>query len=317
MDPAPRVHPMTVTEPSITKIERIHAPSRRQFTKEFVEQRKPVIITGVADQWRAFRDWTPDRLKRVAGDAEVAVHYNARGSFHDWYTNPTAREDRRMKLADVIDIMRGPRERAHHYYMTEHLLAEISAELCNDLSVGSLIDERPVRGVCTGPTFFFGCDTSMPAHYHSTTEAFMCQLQGTKQVILHAPEQTPNLYPLPWYAPGYNFSQVDWFRDHIWKNVDYERFPLVKRAEALEFTVHPGEILFIPIHWWHVTNVDGYQLSITYFFKSDRSRWCYPHPGREVENHEAYRSFRERRAAEGKPVPEGRAGLTLYERMHL
>ena len=308
---------MTTMLPSTNDIERVHCPTRKQFNEEFVEQRTPVILTGVADQWKAFTDWTPDYLTSVAGDAEVTVHHNEGGSFHDWYTNPSARSDQKMKLADVIKVMQGPAVEAHKYYMTEHLLAEISPELCRDLSVGGLIDERPLPGNCTGPAFFFGQDTSMPAHYHTTTEAFMCQLQGTKRVILHGPEQTPKLYPLPWSVPGYNFSRVDWFRDHIWKNIDDQQFPLAREAECIEFTVHPGEILFIPIHWWHVTNVDGYQLSITYFFKSDRKRWNFPHPGKEVQAHEAFRHFRNLCEALGSPVPSFEGGLTLYEKMNL
>ena len=92
----------------------------------------------------------------------------------------------------------------------------------------------------------------------------------------------------------------------------------MKEAQAVEFTVHPGEILFIPVHWWHVTNVKGYQVSITYFWASDRKRWCFPSPGREVQAHEAFRHFRKLCESLGVPVPQSRDGaLTLYEELSL
>lgn len=311
---------MTLTRipPSVDHVDRIERPSRKQFEEDYVAQRKPVIITGIADQWEAFSKWTPDYLKSVAGDTEVGVHYSESGDFHSWYNDPRMRRDRRVKFGDVIDIMTGPAERAHKYYMTEHNLGWVSNALLGDLSVGSLIDETPLPGVCTGPTLFLGQDTSMPSHFHATTEAFMCQLQGTKTVLLHGPEQTPCLYPHPWFTNPYNFSRVNWFRDHIWKNVDYEKFPLVEKAEGIEFQVHPGEILFIPVHWWHVTTVKGYQLSITYFWRSDRARWCFPTPGREVAAHEAFLHFKRMCEALGAPLPQEQDGaLTLYEELNL
>lgn len=32
-------------------IDRIHAPSREEFTREYVYKRKPAIITGLMDSW--------------------------------------------------------------------------------------------------------------------------------------------------------------------------------------------------------------------------------------------------------------------------
>lgn len=340
---------MTQIQPSITEIGRVHNPTREEFDREFVQKRKPVIITGVADQWRAMSEWTPDYLKATAGQAEVDVHFSEKGNFHRWYTEPEKRTDLKMKFGDMIDIMRGPAETANKYYMTEHNLSLISEDLLGDLTVGSLIDETVGPGKCTGPTLFLGQNTCMPSHLHGTTEAFMCQLQGTKEVILHGPEQTPKLYPLPWYSSQYLFSEVDWFTDRQWKKVDYDKYPLAKDAQALEFTVHPGEILFIPVHWWHVTSVQGYQLSITYFWMSDRSRWHFPSPGNEVQAHLALEQFkkmfaamdqkglfsgggarREKRTKEafehfqkmcealGCPLPEGEGtAQTLYEQMNL
>jgi len=339
---------MTTIPPSITRIDRVEAPTREQFERDYVKQRKPVIITGVADQWKAFSDWTPEYLKSLAGNVEVDVHYNAEGNFHKWYTNTPDRHDQRLPFGKMIDIMRGPAETARKHYMTEHSLGLISPDLVPDLSVSSLIDETIGPGRCTGPTLFVGHNTCMPAHLHGTTEAFMCQLQGTKEIILHGPEQTPKLYSLPWYSHQYIFSEVDWFRGCQWKNVDYDKYPLVKEAEALEFTVYPGEILFIPVHWWHVTSVEGYQLSVTYFWASDRERWYFPSLGREVQAHEAFLHFqrmflaldqkkrgrrdrqREARAQEalkhfekmcdalGCPLPTDEAGTqTLYEQLNL
>jgi hypothetical protein len=78
---------MTTFAP-VTDVDRIESPSRREFEEEYVKRRKPVIITGVGNQWKAY-EWTPDYLKKVAGKDQCTVHYNEKGNFKRWYTHMT------------------------------------------------------------------------------------------------------------------------------------------------------------------------------------------------------------------------------------
>ena len=137
----------------------------------------------------------------------------------------------------------------------------------------------------------------MPMHYHPTTEAFMAQLTGTKKVTLYGPEQYGKVYPRPWYGQSYIFSDVDWETQRAMaknepEHMDFDKFPKLRSARPMHFTVHPGEVLFIPVHWWHVTSVEGSQLSMTWFWMSERARWHYPSPGLQVRAREAMRVSR-------------------------
>jgi ribosomal protein L16 Arg81 hydroxylase len=64
------------------------------------------------------------------------------------------------------------------------------------------------------------------------------------------------------------FSQVDP------ENVDRDRFPLFRKAKPIEITVAPGEVLFIPIGWWH--HVRALDLSISISFSNFRFKNRYP-----------------------------------------
>jgi hypothetical protein len=43
--------------------------------------------------------------------------------------------------------------------------------------------------------------------------------------------------------------------------VDLARFPGMQQANLIECTLEPGELLFLPIGWWHY--VEGLEASVT------------------------------------------------------
>ena len=173
-----------------------------------------------------------------------------------------------MPFGEFIEQVRRPVE-GRQYYMTEHELRLVSPKLVEDVDVSRYIDK-------TDPLLFVGHDTFMPLHYHGTTEALLSQLTGTKTVWLYSPDQFKRLYAGPWYSYSPLFSRVDPRRP------DFDRFPGFRDAVPLEFTLHPGEVLFIPVHWWHVTSVTGYQVSMTCFWKAGLRQYTYPSPAFQV-----------------------------------
>lgn len=266
-----------------SQIERVESPTREDFEKNYLKQNKPVIITGVASKWQAFSEWkNPDHLKSLAGDANVTVHFNENANFHEWYLNPQERIDQQMKLSELIDKLLGdpPDPR---YYMTEHNFSMISNKLLKHVDFSKYLgDGKPFE-----PLLFLGRDTCMPMHYHGTTEAFLCQLYGKKKITLYSPDQHSFLYAQPWYQRSPLFSQINGRQIHDAKP-DYDSFPKFKRARPVEFTLEPGEMLFIPVHWWHLTSVTGYQISVTHFWKAKLQAWHFPTPGLQVIAREVF-----------------------------
>jgi hypothetical protein len=72
------------------------------------------------------------------------------------------------------------------------------------------------------------------------------QVEGRKHVLLFPPSQTYNLYPHPVAHQMDNFTIADP------EAPDTERFPALARARALETTLTPGEVLWLPRFWWHL-----------------------------------------------------------------
>lgn len=256
------------------EIQRVERPTREQFQHDWVDRNRPVILTGVASVWPA-KGWTTDYLKSVAADSTVTVHYQEEADFHYWYQHLGQRQDREMRFGQLLDLLtEEPPER--RYYMTEHELEKVSPKLLEDVDVSRYLDNAI-------PMLFMGRDTYMPMHYHGATEALLCQLYGSKTITLYSPDQFSLLYPRRWYSRAPVFSRVDT------RDPDLDRYPNFRKARPMTFQLEPGEILFIPVHWWHVTGVEGFQVSMTCFWKAKMSCYTFPAPGLQTVARESLR----------------------------
>nr|XP_046260448.1 HSPB1-associated protein 1 homolog isoform X2 [Scatophagus argus]XP_046260449.1 HSPB1-associated protein 1 homolog isoform X2 [Scatophagus argus]XP_046260450.1 HSPB1-associated protein 1 homolog isoform X2 [Scatophagus argus]XP_046260451.1 HSPB1-associated protein 1 homolog isoform X2 [Scatophagus argus]XP_046260452.1 HSPB1-associated protein 1 homolog isoform X2 [Scatophagus argus] len=97
-----------------------------------------------------------------------------------------------------------------------------------------------------------------PCHMDSYGYNLVLQVQGRKRWHLFPPEDTVHLYPtrIP-YEESSVFSQVDVLQP------DLRRFPAFQGARAHIVTLQPGQVLYVPRHWWHyVESVDPITVSI-------------------------------------------------------
>ncbi|KAM6223948.1 HSPB1-associated protein 1 [Rhynchocyon petersi] len=97
-----------------------------------------------------------------------------------------------------------------------------------------------------------------PCHLDSYGCNLVFQVQGRKRWHLFPPEDTPFLYPtrIP-YEESSVFSKINVV------NPDLKRFPQFQKAERHMVTLNPGQVLFVPRHWWHyVESIDPLTVSI-------------------------------------------------------
>ncbi|XP_010878040.2 HSPB1-associated protein 1 homolog isoform X2 [Esox lucius] len=108
-------------------------------------------------------------------------------------------------------------------------------------------------------TLWIGTDgASTPCHLDTYGYNLVLQVQGRKRWHLFPPADTGCLYPtrIP-YEESSVFSQVDVLQP------DLERFPSFRNARAHTVTLQPGQVLFVPRHWWHfVECVDPVTVSV-------------------------------------------------------
>ncbi|KAL4618070.1 HSPB1-associated protein 1 isoform X1 [Arapaima gigas] len=101
-------------------------------------------------------------------------------------------------------------------------------------------------------------EANTPCHQDSYGCNLVLQVQGRKKWHLFPPGDTGCLYPtrIP-YEESSVFSQVNVVQP------DLQRFAAFSGARRHIVTLHPGQVLFVPRHWWHyVESIDPLTVSV-------------------------------------------------------
>ncbi|XP_051998421.1 HSPB1-associated protein 1 homolog [Xyrauchen texanus] len=104
-----------------------------------------------------------------------------------------------------------------------------------------------------------------PCHLDSYGCNLVFQVQGRKRWHLFPPDDTSCLYPtrIP-YEESSVFSQVSVVHP------DQKKFPAFRRAQVHTVTLKPGQVLFVPRHWWHyVESLDPVTISVNSWIEMD------------------------------------------------
>jgi ribosomal protein L16 Arg81 hydroxylase len=100
-------------------------------------------------------------------------------------------------------------------------------------------------------------NTKSPLHFDPNPNLF-CQITGRKYFRIY--DKNENCHPHPnWKLK--NTSQVDI------ENVDIVKFPNFNSLNYWEFEVSPGEIVFIPLKFWHFVKSLEPSISINFWFR--------------------------------------------------
>eukprot|EP00047_Mylnosiga_fluctuans_P012171 m.24718 g.24718 ORF g.24718 m.24718 type:complete len:165 (+) comp4048_c0_seq2:326-820(+) len=100
--------------------------------------------------------------------------------------------------------------------------------------------------------------TVSPLH-HDPARNLLAQVVGAKYLRLYAPATTLRLYPHP-DTLLHNTSMVDV------EAPDLARFPLFADAPYLEAVLLPGEMLYIPPHYWHYVRSLSVSFSVSFWW---------------------------------------------------
>lgn len=231
-------------------IDRHDRLDRATFLRDYYSANRPVVITGRMADWRAMR-WTPECLAGRLADREVQVQ--TRRLANPRYESESARHHETMRFADFMRRVTSGRE-SNDIYMTANnggANAPALRELWDDIvQIPEYLDDRDPGNL---GFFWIGpAGTITPAH-HDLTNNFMAQIVGRKRVHLVDGLDIPRMY-----NHLHVYSEVD--LEHI----DYDRFPLMRDVDVLSYDLQPGELLFLPVGWWH--QVRALDLSITVTF---------------------------------------------------
>ncbi|MBP7951690.1 MAG: cupin-like domain-containing protein [Verrucomicrobiales bacterium] len=216
------------------------------FRRQFRDVGKPVIVTDALSGWAALERWTPASLAERFPDRVVKFKYGGL----------------EMPLREFIPQVLASSAEKPAPYLTNLPLAATFPELLPEISplpdlCGANWAERGLlhpalrRDLKRGALlelYIGGPGGAFPiVHWDGlSTHVLLMQVHGIKQYWVWPPEDAPFLYA----TEPRNVSAIS--------NVetpDLQRFPRLAKARTTTFTLHPGELLFVPSRWWHTARM--------------------------------------------------------------
>ncbi|XP_069011081.1 HSPB1-associated protein 1 homolog isoform X1 [Embiotoca jacksoni] len=244
-------------------------PFSPEETRRIVHHlQQPAIFLDMTCGWPVLR-WTAEHLAGCFGDRLVRFRLGRKGE-----TNTPLFETQcsyvEAKLAEFLSWTQG-QSGTHVGPFSEYPISEHWA-YADYKYIAMLFQDQPfmfedVKWSEFGfegrngreSTLWIGTErANTPCHLDSYGCNLVLQVQGRKRWHLFPPDDTANLYPtrIP-YEESSVFSQVDVVHP------DLRRFPAFKRARAHIVTLQPGQVLYVPRHWWHyVESVDPITVSV-------------------------------------------------------
>jgi len=235
-------------------VERRVRLARAEFFRQYYSAGRPVIISGMLDDWPALGKWNIDFLSRQYAEKIVEIQADRNTDGQD-ESNKT-RHQIKMRFGDYLDWIRR-QDSSNDRYLTAynsvhnvHALAELMRDV---RGVPEYLDlaSRDQGFLWIGPR-----GTLTPFH-HDLTNNLLAQVIGRKRFVIASSSEISGMY-----NHDHCFSAVDGRR------VDYDRFPDMRGVRLMELILEPGELLFLPVGWWHF--VEGLEFSISLTFTNFR-----------------------------------------------
>jgi hypothetical protein len=240
---------------STFEVPRVERPSRQEFEERFLFPQRPVIISGVMEGWPARELWTNDYLTEKVGDR----------TFSPWKPKEKVTDTPPMRLAEYIDLLDGAVIADGQLYVGLLPIRTALPELWPDVRFPPFVDQDKYHQV----NFWFGPGNNFtPLHYDAANN-FLAQIRGRKQLILCPPREIARLYP---YRFNYADNPYSYAANHQSQvNVldpDLTRFPGWADADRALIELGPGDILFMPVYWWHAVWGIEQNMSINYWWRA-------------------------------------------------
>lgn len=223
-------------------------PTWDEFYANYVRTNKPVVIRGGATGQKAFTDWTDEYLVRRWGNTGVDAELHkseVRGGpttrmTLEKYVETIYKEENKDKMYAVI-----PFEGLEEWLQDFHMPSFANCQEIHPQSV----------------TLWFSAGGTRSVLHQDDGENFLMLLDGQKEVFLAHPDSAFNLYAPQAKVPGTSAVHQDF--------VDLKMFPRFGNVTWIHGSLEKGDILYIPIFYWHQVNSFGRNLGVNFWWGHD------------------------------------------------
>ena len=239
--------------PNNAVIERRGGLSREEFLERYYAPGRPVILTGETDSWPARILWSPAYLRQTVGAARV--EYQGGRTQNDRFEMYKDVHKREASFAEYIDLI--SKSDGNDAYITAYNSgrnAQALSVLHKDMG---FLDKYLTRDSSMAHgMMWIGPAGTVTSLHHDLTNNFIAQIIGRKRVKMIPAADVAKLY-----NHKHVFSEIADLED---PSLDDARFPLLAQAHIYDVALNPGEILYVPLGWWHQVKSLDFSVTVTY-----------------------------------------------------
>jgi hypothetical protein len=240
--------------PAQVRIERRAGLGADEFLERYYAASRPVILVGEMDDWPARHRWTPDYLKVKVGPA--LVDYQAERTSNALFEMEKDKHRRQAPFDAFIDAIQrsGPGNDAYITAYNSERNRDALAPLADDMRC---LDKFLVRDQASPHgMMWIGPAGTLTSLHHDLTNNFIAQVVGRKRLKILPASEVGRIY-----NHQHVFSQIADLDD---PTLDVTRYPRLAGVRVYDMVLEPGEILFMPLAWWHQVRSLDFSVTVTY-----------------------------------------------------
>uniref|UniRef100_K7FVA8 JmjC domain-containing protein 5 n=1 Tax=Pelodiscus sinensis TaxID=13735 RepID=K7FVA8_PELSI len=229
----------------------LHCPSLEHFRDNHMTPQKPVVLEGIVDHWSCMKKWSVDYLRQIAGCRTVPVEVGSRYTDEEW-------SQTLMTINDFIDQYIVTKSN-NIGYLAQHQLFDQIPELKQDICIPDYCSLGEGEEDDITINAWFGPEGTISPLHQDPQQNFLVQVIGRKYIWLCSPQESENLYPHETQLL-HNTSQVDV------EEPDLVKFPKFEQVKFQACILTPGQVLFIPVKYWHYVRSLDVSFSVSFWW---------------------------------------------------
>lgn len=252
----------------ISDVKRVNNPTFEEFVTETNNLKNPIIMTNIVNKWSVFKMFNFEMIKLKFGSAKVTVRES--DDEFDYFFGEGRKKE--MILNDFIKLISAKTDSTTRLpYMVN--LPFDHPNIAKYLS--------PLKPLFKFPKFipsqkygelrlWIGGKGQRSTIHNDNYHNLNAQIHGKKEFLLFPPEQTDKLYVK-------ELNQACWISPVDPLNYDCKKYPLFREAEGFKVIISAGELLYIPIFWWHYVTALETSISVSMFIHTEQTQFWNAH----------------------------------------
>jgi hypothetical protein len=244
-----------------------------QFFTTYRQRSQPVVITGWLE---GDAEWNLDYLCQQLGDRQFPVRFYGQERYQQdkrqWTDMGSGVKTASLPFVEYAKLLQDGQAREQDMYLGKVNLANTTLAAAPIFQ--RVADQLNLTVPVSGLNLWCGLGGHTTCLHCDSFDGTLIQLHGSKRILLFPPHQLPNLYPFSiWNHLRYGLKLRSSYSQVYPDRPDFAAFPKFRQALAHHYvvTLNAGDVLFIPVGWWHEVSAlgEGMVCSVNRFWKVD------------------------------------------------